>query len=274
MDNLQNGSAVDYANRILELGAAAVKPLEKPDGSGLLVVIPEGMKPHEVQDRRYVGDHVKQSLTVIDPDSLASYLAVHKDKDGQTVIFADQDTNSVLGVLNYHEAGKVNRADHRALLKLQFDPTYAEWRKVDGLPIDQADFGRFLEENAADITSPDPAQIIEIARSLEVTTAIDFKKAVNLSNGLVQIQYVEQDQTRTSGSFEIPKELTIKAPVYFGGELQEIRFFFRYIAKGGTLKFRLDMHRKAYIEREAFLAITRRIGEASSVPVYLGKIAA
>jgi uncharacterized protein YfdQ (DUF2303 family) len=264
---------VDYLNRVFNLGALTRVIMEKPDQSGSFVIVPEGMTVKDIPNQEWIGNHVRQSIALVHPGSLSEYLNTYKDCDGRTAIFADPENSVITAILNYHEAGAVNRCDHRATLKIPFDETYARWAKMDGVATDQVDFARFLEEHAIDIVEPDAGSIVEIARSLEVSTAIDFKRAVNLSNGNVQIQYVEQDSTRVNGSFEIPKAITIRTPVYFGGDPEPVKFYFRYIARQGSLKFRLDMHRRTYVEREAFLKISGSIGDATFVPVYLGRAA-
>jgi uncharacterized protein YfdQ (DUF2303 family) len=263
---------VEFTDRAINLGATLIAPQAKPDGTGSYVIIPEGMKVHNISDERYIPDHIRQSVQMINPTSLSAYVKAYKDKDGATTIFADPHRQNIAAILNYHTPDKANRIDHNATLVVQFDPIYHAWQKLDGIWIDQVDFARFLEEHAGEITAPDPAQIIEIARSLEVSTQIEFKKAVNLSNDTVQLNFVQQDSTRTAGSFEIPKAVTISTPVYFGGAPQEIKFFFRYSAKNGGLKFKLDMFRKSYIERDAFLGIASTVAADAGVPLYLGRL--
>ena len=263
---------VEYANRMLQLGAAFIEPQQRPDGSGAYVILPADMTLHSIVDARYLPDHVKQSVQAFDPASLADYVKVFKDNDGTSAIFADLPNRTLRAVLNYHTPGKPNRSDHNVVLTVALDPIYAAWNKLDGVLVDQVEFARFLEEHAGEITTPDPAQIVEIARSLEVSTNIEFKKAVNLQSGLVQLNFVEQDNARTPGNFEIPKAITITTPVYFGGLAQEVKFFFRYVAKNGTLRFKLDQYRRSHIERDAFLDITKAVATAAGVPYYLGRL--
>ena len=263
---------VELVDRAVNLGAMTIAPQQKPDGTGSYVILPEGMKLQTISDERYIPNHIQQNLCFFSPASLSAYVATYKDKDGVSAIFADVPGNSLRAYLNYHTPEKPNRHDHSATYTVGWDPVYAAWQRLDGNFVDQVDFARFLEEHASEITAPDSAQIIEIARSLEVSSNVEFKKAVNLQSGLVQLNFVEQDSARTPGNFEIPKSLTIKTPVYFGGEPQEIKFFFRYSAKNAGLKFKLDMYRRSYIERDAFLAIANKVATDAGVPLYLGRL--
>jgi uncharacterized protein YfdQ (DUF2303 family) len=268
----QSAETVALIERAIRLGAQLTEAKQKPDGSGFVVVAPQDMRVHEFANPEFLGNHVKQQLSIEHPDDFIAYLLTHRDKAGQTVVFADQGNLRLIGVLNYHRPDAPSYADHRAIFPMQFDPTYAAWRQCNGNWMEQVEFARFLEEHAQDVISPAAATIIEIASSLEVKTEVDFKKAINLQNGAVQLQFVERNAERTSGNFEVPKQLVIETPIYFGGELVQIFMFFRYSAKGGTLKFKLDLHRWQYNERDAFLNISSRIGKECAVPVYLGRM--
>jgi uncharacterized protein YfdQ (DUF2303 family) len=270
--NEQPAETVALIERAIRLGAQLTEAKQKPDGSGFVVVAPQDMKLHEFANPEFLGNHVKQQISIEHPADFIAYLLAHKDKAGQTVVFADQESPRLTGVLNYHTPDAPSYADHRATMRVRFDPTYAAWRECHGKWIEQVEFAHFLEEHAQDVTKPDAATIVEIASSLEVKTEVDFKKAINLQDGTVQLQFVERNEQRTAGNFEIPKVIEIETPIYFGGAPMTVRMFFRYSAKGGVLKFRLDLHRWQYNERDAFMEISTQVGNECGVPVYLGKM--
>jgi uncharacterized protein YfdQ (DUF2303 family) len=263
---------MDLFERAYRLGAMRA-PDGLPNNLGISrFLVPDGMRMHIETDPLHLGDHVSTKATFLDPHTLVEYINTYKDLDGSTVVFADAKSGLISAVMNYHTVDKPAHCDHIISFDPDYDPTYKIWSEISGKWQTQVEFAHFLEEHAQDIHTPDSAHIVEIATSLEIKTEIDFKSARNLQSGAVELNYLERNESRTRGSLEIPKAITVQAPVFFGGDPMEIILFLRYNAKDGNLKFKVDMHRREYIEDDAFTAIVNQIVEKTSVPLYKGML--
>lgn len=84
--------------------------------------------------------------------------------------------------------------------------------------MNQADFARFIEDNAPDIASPPAADMIEISRSLEAKKKVNFASAIRLDNGKTEFTYEEDiEGTAAKGRLQVPQVFTIGIPVPEGG---------------------------------------------------------
>jgi hypothetical protein len=271
----------EYFDKVFSIGMGNASPIYKEDQTGQLILVPDGMKVHEIADKYHLPEEVHENISIFNQNSFIEYINYFANSDGRTVVFADNKKLAFEAIVDYHEArdadvdgGKrrialVRRASHRSNFKPLLDESFSRWREISGKWLSQLDMAHFLEENAHDLFEPDAASVMELVQSFEAKTDIDFKKAINLSNTTTQITYHEKE-TRTPGQIIIPKFLKINAPVFFGGEPREMQLFFRYSARDGNLKFKLDLHRETYIIYDAFEAIAKEIVNQCAVPVYFG----
>lgn len=268
--------ATAYLNRVMQLGATPYPIYKKEDGSGSFVIVPEGMKVHDIHMDGYAPGYISRKSAFSLPDSFIEYLKDYINSDGRTVVFANEQTDSFLGVIDYHMQPANITADdqgrrcaHHATMALTKDETYSRFASINGSWLSQLEMAQFLEENLVAVIAPDGSTLMELITKFEVAQNAEFKKAINMTSSTVELTFNQRDQV--AGSFVVPRQITIVTPVYFGGQPKEIELFFRYKASGGNLSFKLDMHRKAYMERDAFLAIVTRIADTAMVPVYLGR---
>ncbi len=135
----------------------------------------------------------------------------------------------------------------------------------------QMEFAEFIEDNAPDIVEPDSATMLEVARDLSAKTDVDFASAIRLQNGQVQFKYSEQIKgTYGSGNLDVPERFTISIPVHIGSERVGITARLRYRIASGKLTFWYDLLRADMIERNAFLAVRKAIGDTLGVTVING----
>ncbi|MYE01162.1 MAG: DUF2303 family protein [Alphaproteobacteria bacterium] len=134
------------------------------------------------------------------------------------------------------------------------------WTEADGNAMSQTDFSRFLEENVKDIREPAGADVLEVARELEVQKKVHFNSTIRLSDGARTFGYSEDVAGSTrQGQMKIPEAFQLGIPVFRGGELYAITARLRYRIDGGNLALWYDLLNPHEIERDAFGTIVEDI---------------
>jgi hypothetical protein len=114
---------------------------------------------------------------------------------------------------------------------------------------------------------------MEIATGLQAKRSVEFKSGLRLDNGSNALTYVENIQgVTTNGQLEVPEKIKIGIPIYFGGAAYAIELWLRWRLNGGNVSFALSIHRRAYLEQDAFVHMVDAIADATKVQVYLGSI--
>jgi uncharacterized protein YfdQ (DUF2303 family) len=276
---------LDDAQAIIEAAreSSGVSPVMPRDGREFIVhsdraeireiTSPSWLPPAPARIRAHVRADHKASFT----EYLAAFADISADPSGgwigKPIIFADIKLATMTGVLDYHGRGAPTNCDHKATLKLQYSEEWARWSAMSGKLVPQAEFARFLEENAADVLAPSGADLLEICRDMSATKKVDFRQAVNLSNGDVRFEFDEQTEATSKSRAEplqVPKLFKLAIPVYFGERPTEISAFLRYEPTAGGLKLGIELHRPEFVKQAAFQLIGVEIREATGVPVIYG----
>jgi uncharacterized protein YfdQ (DUF2303 family) len=259
----------------MRLGAVLSEPITGPDGQTLIAEVDsEG----NVRYREFAGKdpdpkRIKAAPRFEEGDSFAEYVNEFKDlNEHKSQLFASCEASTLVAHLDYHAPGKPSRGEHRATFKPVFDPAFDAWRKVHGKPVSQDFLCRFVEVHAREIVVPDAASMLEMASDLNMKVDIKYASKKNLQTGLVQVVYTEtSDGATSSGTLSLPKELTVKMPVFFGENPVEFQVALRLdVNKGEPIKFILDIVNYEYIVQEAFLLIAERIGQAVGIKPKFG----
>jgi uncharacterized protein YfdQ (DUF2303 family) len=262
-------------------GAAMAEPFDHPKG-GKAIMAPEGYKIHVMEPIDRPRTHIETAHVFHDAQSFIAYinefgvLPVKKDvsivqqaKTKSTQIFANKTALSVWAILDYHYVNAPSYCDHVAQYNLPHSPEWLTWTAIDGKEIPQAAFAEFIEENALDIYEPASADVLEIARSLNVKTSVDFSSAVNIDNGTTQLRWTESQEGKGKGNIDVPRKIKLGLPVFEGDGRVEIYAFLRTRIRDGKLSFIVRMHRRKAIVNEVFDHIVSMIGEGTCIrPFY------
>lgn len=260
------GTGKSLAKPVTFTAKDGVEWLLAPDGK-LTVVVP--------REHTYLADRpvrIEQGVKVGDAASFLSYHALYSDENSRA--FADRDTNSVRAVLDYHKSDdKTARfGKHTLTLMLRHTEEWQKWTKSNGKAMEQAEFAEFLEENAPDIVEPSAAAMLEMATTLQATTDVQFKKAVNLQSGEVQLRYEENINGRFGkGEAVIPKSFKISIPVYDGQDAVQIEAMFRFRIRGEKLSLWYQLLHLDRWKRDAFSAVVKEVA-AGGVTVFNGSL--
>ena len=268
---------------VLEIADLTRKGLEiqaVDKGTHPFVVVPNDCKV-EPLERLIFNDHqprperVRQSVTVLDPESFIAYYALFSDT--QSRVFANEPASTVLGILDYHASGEGNAprwGHHKLTLKMEFSEEWKRWTGKNGKQMMQMEFAEFLEQNAVDISKPTPSAIMDVARDLDGTTEVQFGSGTRTQSGNIRFKYTEQTKTSVGGAaVEIPERFTLSIPVYIGGPRMDVEALLRYRIKEGSLTFFFTLVRPEEAQRNAFLSARQVIADKLGIAIINGTVA-
>jgi len=238
-------------------------------------VLPDGFHAQGLED--FIGDRTDRAGTATFQD-VASFLAyVDRFRTEQTLLFGSEQGGTVTAHLDYHEGGAKGSAGtclHRATLALAFTLEWRAWTGINGKPLPQVQFAEFLEDHRLEIAEPDGAKVLEAARSLESTKSVDFKSAVNLSNGLVTLKYEEKE--RGAGNVTVPSEFLLGLSPYesWGEPLPKhaLRAMLRYRIADQKLSFIVRLIRPEDVLRAAFAGVLAAVEAGCGLKPLLGSV--
>lgn len=265
------------AEAIANLALSAVEPAEVAPGTIVTHVAPVGATITTLDHEKY-DDRPRRrrgTVTTLDADSFSRLVTDLGPENGRSAIYGDVQALTVCAVLNDDQGeANDNRAagwrDHRVLLPVVRTPAWQRWLARDGKIEGQAVFAQHLEENLADITHPDGADLLELAQSFEASQSVQFRSAARLKDGARQFTYVETIDARAGkeGTITVPDSFTLSIAPFEGADPAEITARLRYRLSGGQLVIGYELHQPKDVERAAFDVVLDKIGKATSIAPY------
>lgn len=265
------------AQTIADLATEAARQpalIEAADGRKFLVT-PASMQVKEVLDDPYgmivpAPVRIKQAVTVQTVDSLVEY--VNRFKTDNTVLFADIGANSILASVDYHGPKDAAHLDHSAKLVLPMSEEWKTWTQISGRMHEQAEFARFLEENAPDVATPTGAELLEVCRDLQAVRKADFKRVVRTAGDDERFEYTESTEASSKkGDVEVPTKFLLSIPVYFDRSPVSVPAFLRWRLNDGSLTLGIALHRAEYIRQAEFKQIVLDVAERTERPAVFGR---
>lgn len=259
-------------NAAIRAAALREPVIEGPHGARKLLV-PDGFRVEDFRDPHAFPPYAIGKITVDDAESLIRY--VNRFQDARSILVADYDHLAVDAVLDYHAANDEDMplhpgpGRHVATLALRESEEFKRWAEMEGALHDQMAFAEFLDENANDISDPEPADFIEIARELEATQGVNFKSSTRLQTGERSLVYETETQVR--GEMKVPTTFTLAIPLFQGEEPSPIQASFRFRPSPQGLKLGFVWRRVEYRRQAQFSLIAHRVSEATGRPVMFGR---
>lgn len=214
--------------------------------------------------------YIRQTVTIETADSLVDY--VNRFKGADTMLFAEIAANRIVALVDYHNSSEAAHVSHRAKLELPFSEEWQLWTKISGRLMQQLEFARFLEENAADIRAPSAGDLLDACRDLQVRRKVNFIKAVRTNSDNENFEYSEETNATTKkGDLELPTKFVLGLPVYFGREDLEVSAFLRWKMDDGSLQLGIQLHRVEHVRQAEFKQIVVDIAERTGCPAVFGK---
>ena len=210
--------------------------------------------------------HEKASRSVTDAESFVKYVNRHA-LDG-TEVYAHINTSKVIAVIDSHESsgGEPGWQKHRVSLDLEHSKAWLAWEAADGKLLPQGDFADFLDDRYLDVIDPTPAQMIDIARTFQAKTKVNFESGIREDSGDVKLTFQEETAARAGqkGDIEIPSRVQLALRPYVGGPIYSIWASFRYRLQSGSVFLGFKLERPELILEAAFADIVAEIRDGKT----------
>jgi len=243
------------------------------------VIVPVGGGQWKVEylERPNVPNRKSGIVNVYDVASLCEYANRHLDVDS-SVIYARLDPAKFIAILNDHGSQHQEAAgwgDHRCVFDLKFSPEYAVWIAKSGKPMNQADFGEFIEANLPDFTQPPGAAMYELALNFRAKQEASYSGAIRTQSGDIELSFTQKTTEAAgavAGKMTVPERFSIEIPVWAGLNQKKQKFDarLRYRLGGGTVTFTFDLDRPHKVVERAFEDVLSVIREKVKAPVFFG----
>ncbi len=205
--------------------------------------------------------HKEAKRSVTDAASFVAY--VNRHADDHTEVFAHTNTSKVIAVIDSHDeaTGDPGWQKHRVSLDLEHSKPWLAWTKADGALFEQAEFADFIDDRWNDVIDPEPARMVDIARTFQANTKVTFESALREASGDVNLQFVEDTTAKAGqkGNIEIPARIQLALRPYVGGPIYSIWASFRYRLRGGQVFLGFKLERPENILEAAFADIVTEI---------------
>lgn len=181
-----------------------------------------------------------------------------------TVIYADTAALAFTAVLDEHPAGPTNGdtawREHRAHYTCPRSPEWKAWTEREGKPMSQGEFGDWIEARLEDLIAskgkPAPTEILMMARQLHIKTKGTIERVIDPVSG--DYSMINKSETEPSSTL-IHRAFDLAIPVFEGGGRYQLEARVRFAVTEGRPSFAFVLHRRAEIERDAFMEVRGKV---------------
>ena len=197
-------------------------PLTGAD-TALLYAVPDGYSVKDMSNLLEAPARKSGATAMHDVDSFITMVKRHGSL-AECLIYIDADyvaqrVNAV-AVFNDHGDDPLSTGwrDHRATFTPRLTEEWKRWAQRAGKKnaMTQTEFGFFLEENLGDINKPDGGEVLSFVTTLTETRKVKYGSAVNLTNGMMQLEYTEEGDAATKGKLDMFREFTLGIRPFMG----------------------------------------------------------
>lgn len=271
---------IDNVKALLAAGCAGAAPLNLERGPAFAIV-PDGYKVTSLESQSEQPARKRGNVITSDTDGFIYYLNKHGDSR-RTLVYADIDAEAskfkLIAVIDDHgdHLDDAQWREHRC----HFAPDQAvEWKRwigSDKKVFSQADFATWLEDNLGDIASvpnmPTGADILKMALGFEANAEKRLRSKINLQNGGVQFEFVEDEDRDTRTKMEVFQRFTLGIPVFDGStNAYPIEARLKYREKDGKVVFWYELIRPDRVFKTAVQDELTRIKDGTGFPVICGQ---
>jgi len=281
----------DFLELLLARLGGGVPITVSPDGR--YASLPDGVTLESLAPFREYPERIKQTVIVDSASDFCAYVNRFKNADSTIFInpqIGDFGSDLARCVIDYHNAPRMTPPpeslsgdaqarwnEHQCVLRVVPSPEYAlllAFHKAGVM--DQFAFAQKLQDAARFITSHSAAEILEIARTISLTSKGSFKTFEDDFSGSVDFKYdlqVSASAGSTEKRLQVPREVTFHCPILLGGALIEIRAELIYrVPPSAAEKVQLGLRLpdKAWMEREAIMAVSDELHTQTELQTLVG----
>jgi uncharacterized protein YfdQ (DUF2303 family) len=291
-------SEQNIAETIRDIAAAGIVPR---DVAGLPVLALAWPKDQKIESlERFLDNPRRKRGKVIVRDHVSFIEYVKRHEQVGTLLLADitQTGGSFKAIIDHHNPTPGSRGegsadtakaptpaecfglpgwgDHVCEYAAEHTEEWKRWVAISGVNKSQTDLAQFIEDNRMDIASPSGGEVLDLVKSFEASTGVEFKSAVRLDNGDRKINYSHTTVAKAGqqGELVIPDTITLKMPVFVNGPEYEITARFRYSIPNGNLQLRIELVRTHKVIELAMTEARNSIQTELGRKILLGSLAA
>lgn len=210
----------------------------------------------------------------VDHDELTSFAEfVNLFKSEATRLFVHLETQGgkVLAIFDYHAPGKPSWCNDRASYTPKYTPEWLRWAYNNEKSLSQVSFCEFVEDNLAQISEPEGAKMLEVARNLTAKKTVNFKSGVRLDNGDEQLQFEETTEAKAGekGTIKVPSELVLAVAPFQNGPVYQVNANLRYRITDGKLTFHYKLMNVEKIIQAAMREIVGSVEKATGIKPFM-----
>lgn len=265
-------------------------------GAGLPSSVPVGFdrKEQEFKSVRDLIEEYRQAPArrrgTAKVDTLRSFIDLtNRHKDEQSALFgkASWPEPKLTAVLNYDSEGNAARyGDHRVEYAFPLTEEFKVWTSMNGKPMAQDAFALFIEEHAAELAEPTPAEVAEfeplfkerfaspsevlmLSRELEVYSSAKAKQGIRLASGERVLEFSEEHTNRNGEKVTIPGIFMVSVPAFVNGANVRIPARLRY-RLGPPVTWFYQLYRWEAFLRDEVQRALGEAAEATALPAFDG----
>jgi uncharacterized protein YfdQ (DUF2303 family) len=271
MDNIDNVKA------LLHAGAAATDYRIIDDGIPF-AVIPDGYKVSGLE--KMLEAPIRKRATVItsDANGFIDYLNKHASQE-YSLIYAQIDSEKsqckLVAVIDDHGGDLPQWREHTCAFEPKQAVEWMRWMEKNKAPMTQTEFAGWLEDNLTDVASvpgfPSGADILAMALGFEANAEKRLRSKINLQNGGVQFEFVEDEAPDTRTSMKVFERFTLGLPVFDGStSAYPLEARLKYREKSGALSFWYELIRPDRVFKTAVTDELANIKEGTGLSIIAG----
>lgn len=266
---------------------AATPQFHCMEGMPPLVFVPDGHSNYCMVDLEKFLPAPKRKTGTVVLHELESFIDFVKRQGSLTYsnIYLDVDYGQskvkAVAIFNDHsdkDETATGWRDHRAVFNPRWSEEWNRWVKNSGNAMSQVELANFLEKNIGDIVGnegnkmPTGSEVLTFVSALTETRKVKYGSAVNLQNGMVQIEFVEDGDNNTKGKLDMFREFAIGIRPFHHGQAYEMKAFLRYRIdrNSGEIRFWFDLQRSDKVLEDACADMISKIKAEAGVPVLFG----
>jgi len=271
---------IDNVKTLLAAGCAGAAPLNLDHGPAFAIV-PDGYKVTSLESQGEQPARKRGAVITSNTDGFIFYLNKH-GHETRTLVYADIDAEAsqfkLVAVIDDH--GDTHSDPQWREHRCHFSPDQAvEWKRwigSDKKVFSQGDFATWLEDNLGDIASvtnmPTGADILKMALGFEANAEKRLRSKINLQNGGVQFEFVEDEDKDTRTKMEVFQRFTLGIPVFDGStSAYPIEARLKYREREGKVSFWFELIRPDRVFKTAVQDELALINEGAGFPVICGR---
>lgn len=259
---------------LIDMVASTTAVREFGDEHGVIVA-PSGYSVHDISKFLPPPNRPKEKIALFTLASFVEYVSKF-GRAGVSAVFADTTTNEFVAVLDYHDPAEGGRGtgEHIARYTCPLSPEWETWAgERDGKYVAQAEFARFIENNLPDIVAPAPADMLQLALTLQVKKDASYSSDLRLDTGQTQFRYEETIRgTTKAGDLTIPDSFTIAVPVFLGEPRVNVTARLRYRIQEAKLVIGYELVRPKHVRLAEITRVTEDIAQKlPGFALYVGR---